>query len=163
MTLKHLYSETAVSLADEDSITLNDEVLNPNSQKASKILQQLDRLRQAFDCDLRFAIQSKNSFPTGCGIASSASGLAALTVATVAAIHDAASFEELAKADINHALLADLARQGSGSAGRSLFGGFVKWSSDEQNADQVIRPIASSDWDLRDAVVISSYQYKGSC
>ena len=62
-------------------------------------------------------IASYNNFPTAAGLASSASGLAAL-VASLAALYELPqSASELSR----------IARQGSGSACRSLFGGFVAW------------------------------------
>lgn len=62
-------------------------------------------------------IASYNNFPTAAGLASSASGFAAL-VASLAALY---------KLPANASELSVIARQGSGSACRSLFGGFVAW------------------------------------
>lgn len=67
--------------------------------------------------ELPLRIASYNNFPTAAGLASSASGLAAL-VASLAALYELKqSPSELSR----------IARQGSGSACRSLFGGFVAW------------------------------------
>ncbi|PWN35234.1 putative MVD1-mevalonate pyrophosphate decarboxylase [Meira miltonrushii] len=66
-------------------------------------------------------ICSENNFPTAAGLASSASGFAAL-VATLAALYGL-------KPTLNSSDLSKFARQGSGSACRSLFGGFVAWQS----------------------------------
>ncbi|KAG0175513.1 diphosphomevalonate decarboxylase [Apophysomyces sp. BC1034] len=65
---------------------------------------------------------SENNFPTAAGLASSASGLAAL-VYTLA---------QLFKLTISTSELSRIARQGSGSACRSLFGGFVAWEMGEK-------------------------------
>jgi len=62
-------------------------------------------------------IASYNNFPTAAGLASSASGLAAL-VSSLAALYSLPT---------NPSQLSLIARQGSGSACRSLFGGFVAW------------------------------------
>lgn len=62
-------------------------------------------------------IASYNNFPTAAGLASSASGFAAL-VASLAALYQLPT---------NPSQLSLIARQGSGSACRSLFGGFVAW------------------------------------
>ena len=78
----------------------------------------LDLLRQRADVETRALVESDNDFPTAAGLASSASGFAALVVAA-----DRALRTGIATAD-----LADLARQASGSAARSLFGGFVEVS-----------------------------------
>lgn len=69
-------------------------------------------------------VASENNFPTAAGLASSASGFAALTyaLATLYGLPGAYSVSELTR----------VARQGSGSACRSLMGGFVAWQSGEQ-------------------------------
>jgi diphosphomevalonate decarboxylase len=79
-------------------------------------------------------VVSENNFPTGAGLASSASGFAALVVAAAAA----------AGLDRSASELSAVARQGSGSACRSLFGGFVHWPLGERpdGADSVGVPIA---------------------
>ncbi|KAM5533187.1 hypothetical protein V8D89_013143 [Ganoderma adspersum] len=66
-------------------------------------------------------ISSRNNFPTAAGLASSASGFAAL-VASLAALY---------KLPTSQSDLSRIARQGSGSACRSLFGGFVAWQMGE--------------------------------
>ncbi|KAI8610221.1 ribosomal protein S5 domain 2-type protein, partial [Chytriomyces sp. MP71] len=80
-------------------------------------------------------IASVNNFPTAAGLASSASGLACLAVAV-----DAALGLNLPRADVSA-----LARLGSGSACRSLFGGFVAWDMGvkEDGSDSVARQVAS--------------------
>lgn len=62
-------------------------------------------------------ICSRNNFPTAAGLASSASGFAALVSSLAALYALPATPSELSL----------IARQGSGSACRSLFGGFVAW------------------------------------
>ncbi|CAM9943281.1 unnamed protein product, partial [Phaeothamnion confervicola] len=63
-------------------------------------------------------IASRNTFPTAAGLASSAAGLACLTFALAQLFNARESFP---------GELTAIARQGSGSACRSLYGGFVKW------------------------------------
>ncbi|KAI0709577.1 Diphosphomevalonate decarboxylase [Cerioporus squamosus] len=67
-------------------------------------------------------ICSHNNFPTAAGLASSASGFAAL-VASLAALYQLPT---------DPSRLSLIARQGSGSACRSLFGGFVAWQMGER-------------------------------
>jgi diphosphomevalonate decarboxylase len=91
---------------------------------------------------LRFSVRSRNSFPTAAGIASSSSGFAALAGACTAAVGMDPSREELSA----------LARIGSGSAARSVFGGFVSFPAGALHARQV-HP--ASWWpDLRIIVVV---------
>ncbi|RDX54878.1 Diphosphomevalonate decarboxylase [Lentinus brumalis] len=67
-------------------------------------------------------IASHNNFPTAAGLASSASGFAALV----------ASLSALYQLPADASRLSLIARQGSGSACRSLFGGFVAWQMGER-------------------------------
>jgi len=61
-------------------------------------------------------VRSENSFPTAAGLASSASGFAALVTAADCALG----------AGLDRATLADLSRRCSGSAARSMYGGFAE-------------------------------------
>jgi diphosphomevalonate decarboxylase len=76
----------------------------------------LDRVRRASGTGLRAEVSSRNDFPTASGLASSASGFAALALAAVRA----------AGLDWSAAQVSDLARRSSASAARSVFGGFVE-------------------------------------
>ena len=69
-------------------------------------------------------IATFNNFPTACGLASSASGLACMAQCI------AAAFDY--KGDVS-----ELARLGSGSACRSCFGGFVKWNTGEESKQSI--------------------------
>jgi len=108
----------------------------------------LDLLRNRVGAKICALVESENDFPTAAGLASSASGFAALVVAA-----DRALRSGLATSD-----LADLARQASGSAARSLFGGFVEISlthSDRElipRTEQVLEP---SVWPLGVVVAVT--------
>ena len=77
----------------------------------------LDRVRAIAEFDRACEVATHNDFPTAAGLASSASGYAALALASTRA-----AGLELAPRE-----LSILARQGSGSASRSIFGDFVQW------------------------------------
>lgn len=101
----------------------------------------------------RCRIESVNSFPTAAGLASSSSAFAALALAGSAA---------LGLSGIDRRELAIWARRGSGSATRSLWGGYVVWQRGDRpdGRDSHGAPIApASHWDLRVVVgIISSGQ-----
>ncbi len=78
----------------------------------------IDRLREFAKTDARILVVSNNSFPTGSGMASSASGLSALVYACAKALD----------LELSESKLSEIARMGSGSACRSLYGGFVVWA-----------------------------------
>lgn len=86
-------------------------------------------------------VVSSNDFPTAAGLASSASGFAALATAACAA----------ADLELPPARLSELARRGSGSAARSVFGGFVRMHAGtrEDGTDAVAEQIApAAHWPL---------------
>ena len=96
-------------------------------------------------------VASTNSFPTGAGLASSASGFAALVVAADHALG----------AGLERAELAELARRCSGSAARSLFGGFVELRMRPDGAGTDTGPIlAAADWPLQVVVAVTSAEAK---
>lgn len=89
----------------------------------------------------RCVVESHNNFPTAAGLASSASAFSALALATCAA------FDQ----DLDRTRLSLLARQGSGSACRSLWGGWVRWDrgTAPDGSDSHGVPVASREhWDL---------------
>src|SRR5205814_513706 len=99
--------------------------------------------RYGFTHPLR--LHTHNNFPTGAGVASSASGLFALTAAALAAWTQSTSWEDLEAHGFSRTVLAHLARQGSGSAGRSAFGGFVRWEAGKHPEAQRIIPLFPPD------------------
>ncbi|MFH0818230.1 MAG: diphosphomevalonate decarboxylase [Candidatus Micrarchaeota archaeon] len=96
-----------------DSLILNGK-RESESVRATKVL---DAIRKRAGILERARIISKNNFPTAAGLASSASGFAALACAAARAAGLKSSTRELSV----------FARLGSGSASRSVLGGFVEW------------------------------------
>ncbi len=98
-----------------DEVWLNGQQLQPGAKFSQKVSEFIDLFRR--DQDLCFRVETRNNIPTAAGLASSASGFAALTLA----LNDALALD----LPLEH--LSILARLGSGSACRSLFNGFVQW------------------------------------
>lgn len=100
-------------------------------------------------------ISSVNTFPTGAGLASSAAGLACF-VTTLAKVYNAA--EEYP------GQFTAIARQGSGSASRSMFGGFVKWEKGERAdaMDSIAVQIADENYwpEMRAVILVVSDKEK---
>ncbi len=118
-------------------------------QFSERILAHLDRLRAGVGKEGRFRIATRNTFPAAAGIASSASGFTALSLAAGRALGLDPSADELS---------ALAQSSGSGSASRSAYGGYVRWpGSDTDAAEQV----ADEDhWPLCDLVAIVETQAK---
>ncbi len=114
---------------------------------AERVTKHLDFLRNRFGCGGRFRVATENTFPAAAGIASSASGFSALTLAVLAALGREATVEERS----------ELARlSGSGSASRSVLGGYVEWPAGGGGDDRwAARQVAAAEhWDLRDVIAV---------
>ncbi len=146
-----LASTTTILLSDglpRDIFVLNGQrVQDAHIAEALKLM----RARLAHDhplIDSPVLLISSNNFPTSAGIASSASGFAALAKAMGGAL----GIDDLRELSI-------LARLGSGSASRSIFGGFAKWKTGkrEDGEDSFAAQIApSSHWpDLVDVIAVA--------
>lgn len=145
LTLDRLRTTTTVEFDPalrEDSLTLNAAPAGPKA--TARASAHLDRLRALAKSRDHARIVSVNEFTTAGGLASSASGFAALTVAAGAALGLRLSPEDQSR----------IARVGSGSASRSIFGGTVKWEAGTDDSTSVARMLHPPDWwDLRDVVV----------
>lgn len=100
-----------------------------------------------------FRVATENTFPTGAGIASSASGFAAL----------AAAFCGLVDRQVTPRELSVLARaSGSGSAARSAFGGYVEWPEGEGKEEgYAVCLAAEGHWEIHDLVAVVDDSPKG--
>jgi diphosphomevalonate decarboxylase len=87
-----------------------------------RFLRHFKALKQEWAIEKNFIIESCNNFPSDCGLASSASSFAALTLAAVEMFQRLNPREEITRAEI-----AQLSRQGSGSSCRSFFGPWALW------------------------------------
>ena len=134
-----------------DEVSINGRVVNGPSYE--RVCHHLDRIADSAFSVLGSdgharpcaRVTSINTFPMGVGIASSASGFAALTLAACAALGMQKTEAELS----------GLARLGSGSACRSVPGGFVAWH--EAYAVSIAPP---QHWSLVDAIAIVAEQHK---
>jgi diphosphomevalonate decarboxylase len=155
MNLAGLETETTVDFGgnrDHDEIIIGGEP--QTGLPRDRVIAQLDAIRARAGGPRRFArVESSNNFPTGAGIASSASAFAALTLAASAA----------AGLSLTEPELSALARLGSGSAARSIPGGFVEWSVGQHGEPETSygRSIAPPEhWDLVDVIAVVSQKQK---
>ncbi|MSP62438.1 MAG: diphosphomevalonate decarboxylase [Myxococcales bacterium] len=153
LTLDGLATRTEVrfdpSLA-ADTLNLNG---TPAAGKPlTRVMRLLDLVRAASGRTGHAAVTSSNNFPTAAGLASSASAFAALALAATRA----------AGLSLDGAALSNLARRGSGSAARSIFGGFVemKAGTQEDGGDSIAAPLAT--WDVRMVVGITGEGMKAT-
>jgi diphosphomevalonate decarboxylase len=134
MTCDGLHTKTTVDFGDydNDTIIINDEELKKDEKD---ILGHIERIRKMAGITEKAKIISESNFPVAAGLASSASGLAALTLAASRAAGLKLSEKELTI----------LARLGSGSASRSICEGFAEWKrgQKEDGSDSYAETIAN--------------------
>ncbi|WOL01806.1 diphosphomevalonate decarboxylase MVD2 [Canna indica] len=157
----HLSATTTVAVSptfDCDRMWLNGKEISLSGDRFQNCLREIRklagdvedekkgiRIRKEDWQNLHVHIASYNNFPTAAGLASSAAGFACL-VFTLA---------KLMNVNEDHGKLSSIARQGSGSACRSLYGGFVKWTmgNDASGSDSIAVQLApESHWS--DLVII---------
>jgi len=148
MNLDKLTTITTVEFSpdyDADVIILDGR--EERGESRQRIVVHLDRVRAMARLQDKAKVVSENSFPVGAGLASSASGFAALSLAASRAAGLESSEKELSI----------LARFGSGSACRSIPGGFSEWAAGTCSEDSFARQVAPPEhWDLRDVIAIVS-------
>ncbi len=152
MNLGRLETRTTVTFdafLNADDLTLNDQPAG--GRVLGRVGEFLNRVRQMAGITHFARVESENNFPMGAGIASSASAFAALSLAASTA----------AGLDLDEAALSRLARTGSGSACRSVPGGFVEWLADGCDPDSGAVSIAPPEhWDIRDCIAIVNREHK---
>lgn len=149
ITLDALFTETEVELTPDersDGLVLDGKRRDDDLARISACV---DLLRRKAGVDTRVRVVTRNNFPTGAGLASSASGFAALVRAAEAAFGLALSPRERSI----------VARQGSGSAARSIFGGFVEMHAGTaaDGNDSFAEPLLESEqWPLEVVIAVTA-------
>ena len=152
MNLSGLVTHTTVRFDPElqqDCFVLSGEITS--GPALNRVSHFLDHVRLLAKTNVYAHVESQNNFPIGAGIASSASAFAALAMAASHAIG----------LKLNERDLSRLARQGSGSACRSIPDGFVEWQPGTNDADSFAFSIAPADhWNLVDLVCVLDNTHK---
>ena len=153
ITLDALWSETEVEFdagLPADTLSLNGQA---RSDQLGRVTECLNLLRSRAGIESPAQVVSRNNFPTGAGLASSASGFAALATAAARALD----------LDLSPRDLSIIARQGSGSAARSIFGGFVEMhaGSMADGTDSFAEPLLEAEaWPLEVVIAITEHGEK---
>jgi diphosphomevalonate decarboxylase len=155
MTCDGMSTKTTVEFSPEnerDVFIINGKEIS-EGKAYDKMTRHLDLIREMGGRQEKARVMTENNFPTAAGLASSASGFAALTLAG----------SKAAGLSLDMKDLSILARRGSGSASRSIEGGFVEWrrGQEEDGSDSYGIQIASPEhWDFRMIAVITSREAK---
>ena len=155
MTVDGFHTKTTVEFSpdySEDIFIINKEQVS-EGKAYDKTAKFLNLVREKAGINEHAKVSTENNFPTAAGLASSASGFAAIALAA----------SKAAGLDLDKKELSMLARRGSGSASRSIEGGFVEWQKGEKEdgSDSYGVQIAPPDhWDFRMVAVITSTAQK---
>lgn len=139
LTLDIAPTRTTVTLAPEardDVATWQGEAMA--GEELTRVRSFLDLVRELAGSRARAVVDTANEIPTGAGLASSASGFAALAAAAASAYG----------LDLNRRDLSRLARRGSGSAARSIFGGLVQWHAGDDDQSSYAEPLPDPGIDM---------------
>lgn len=151
LTLDALYTDTQVTFSKNlhtDSFYLDDK--RQTGDALTKVVKILNLVREQAKLDLSAEVISYNHVPTAAGLASSASGIAALAAASSRAAGLQLSDKDLSR----------LARRGSGSASRSIYGGLVEWQAGSDDATSYAFPVDKADWGLGMFIIINNRHAK---
>lgn len=161
--LRTLTTASASSTYTSDSLLLNGKPQDISTPRTQACLRELRALRASLEnanvslpklSQLPLKLVSENNFPTAAGLASSAAGFAALVRAIANLYELPSSPTELSR----------IARQGSGSACRSLFGGYVAWEMGNaaDGSDSLAVQVApASHWpSMRALILVASDRQK---
>ena len=147
LTLGGTRTTTTVSFdggtGDEDAVTING--APPGGTARERVVRFLDLVRSRVGMTIRASVTSSSTVPLAAGLASSAAGFAALAAAATRA----------AGMCLDERALSRLARRGSGSATRSIFGGLVLWNAGIDDETSYAEPV-NCDLDLAMVVVVVS-------
>jgi diphosphomevalonate decarboxylase len=146
MNLDGLFARTQVAFVRglaQDTLLLNG--ILETGKALERMSSFLNLVRSLAGKKLYATVISENNFPMGAGIASSAAAFAALSLAATQALG----------LELSEAELSRLARRGSGSACRSIPGGFVEWLPGVDDASSYAVSIAPPGyWRLVDCIAI---------
>lgn len=143
LTLAGMQTHTKVTF--DERLERDQLRVNAQSAPAARASVVLDLIRRQAGFDSRAAVDSHSDFPAGAGLASSAAAFAALSLAA----------SHAAGLELNPQELSRLARHGSGSAARSVLGGYVELLTGPTDAECYAQQVADREhWELIDLVAI---------
>ena len=149
ISLANYGATTSVQIIDapDDKVLLANKVVETNDSFYLRVVKFLDLMRNMMSLgSIKFQIMTDSNLPIAAGLASSASGFAALTLA----------LDKFFSWNLSLQDLSIIARRGSGSASRSVYNGFAVWEAGtaSDGSDSFARPIYNSWPQLRMGLLI---------
>lgn len=148
LTLDTFSTTTNISFSNKNKTDVF--VLDGVEQNSNKVSKVLNFVRDKYRVDLFANVNSENNVPYSAGFASSASAFAALAIA----------INEALELNLNPSEISEIARIGSGSAARSIFGGFSLWHNQPPYQAESILDTDAIDFDIQIVDIISETTVK---
>ena len=164
MTLNHAVTQTSVTVLDGSAsqglLSVNGDPGHPFLPKMQQLLLHMAEELPVLN-RVSLAVTTENSFPHSTGIASSASGIGAFALCLLS-IGRQLMQQEISSDELLH-LASRAARMGSGSACRSLYGGYSAWGETaglQRSSDEYAIPVSAlvhpEMLKMRDAILVIS-------
>jgi diphosphomevalonate decarboxylase len=147
--LDYIVSLRTIQSSERDKVIIDG--IEDKGEIHSHFVHHLDAMRRYTGFKEKVQVATTKSFPVGSGLAGSAASASAL----------AEAFAGLIGKTGDTRLKSIMARRGSGSASRSVYGGFVMWQKGNSDESSYSKQLFNEHhWDLRNIIAIVSYNPK---
>jgi phosphomevalonate decarboxylase len=146
-------SHTTIEFGDFDSDCAQLDSRELQGRELERVVSVVDEVRRRADARARFRMVSTNNFPSNVGLGASASGFAALALASSEALGLCLTLEQVSV----------IARRGAGSATRSVTGGFSRWKAGHEDEESYSYQVASEEFEMGIVVaLVPAFKYTES-
>ena len=146
-------SHTTIEFGDFDKDHAQLDSRELQGREMERVASVVDEVRRRAESKARFRMMSTNNFASNVGLGSSASGFAALALASSEALGLCLTLEQVSV----------IARRGAGSATRSVTGGFSRWKAGHDDEESYSYQIASEDFEMGIVVaLVPAFKYTES-
>lgn len=146
-------SHTTIEFGDFDMDSAQVDSRELQGRELERVVSVVDEVRRRAESKARFRMVSRNNFPSNVGLGASASGFAALALASSEALGLCLTLEQVSV----------IARRGAGSATRSVTGGFSRWKAGHDDEESYSFQIASEDFEMGIVVaLVPAFKYTES-
>ncbi len=146
-------SHTTIEFGDFDKDRAHLDSRELQGRELERVVSVVDEVRRRAESKARFHMMSTNNFPSNVGLGSSASGFAALALASSEALGLCLTLEQVSV----------IARRGAGSATRSVTGGFSRWKAGHDDEESYSYQVASEEFEMGIVVaLVPAFKYTES-
>lgn len=146
-------SHTTIEFGDFDRDWASLDSRELEGRELERVISVVDEVRRRAESKARFRMMSVNNFPSNVGLGSSASGFAALALASSEALGLCLTLEQVSA----------IARRGAGSATRSVTGAYSRWKAGHDDEESYAYQVASEEFEMGIVVaLVPAFKYTES-